>query len=192
MQYELHKTRQYQNLEDARTLGIDVNVRYTVRDFAIGGSYSYLDTDAHEYDTDHDRMHEVIIDGMAHHKANWFGTWNHGFRRPYRLGIGLYGRASSKRYYQLNGNGKAYHIWRLSSTHDIECGAIKSRGLALRLEAGVDNIFNYVDRTPHGLHLGTTTPGTTIYASFTLRFKQGKNKFQTFKTNSKQTYNEED
>ena len=227
--YELHKTRQYQNLEDARTVGVDVNVRYAVRDFAVGGSYSYLDTEANLYDTDHERMTEVVIDGMAHHKASWFATWSHSFKAPlpappvggraakpktsfipedkesspprgelergqasYRLGLGLYGRASSKRYYQLNGNGKAYHIWRLTSTHDIACRAIQSRGLALRLEAGVDNLFNYVDCTPHGLHLGTTTPGTTVYASLTLRFKQGKNTFQSFKTNSKQSYNEED
>ena len=193
-QYELHKTRQYQNLEDARTVGMDFNIRYAVKDFAVGGSYSYLDTDAHEYDTEHDRMHEVVIDGMAHHKANCFVTWAHSFHRPYRLGLGLYGRASSKRYYQINGNGKAYHIWRLTTTHDIQCRAIQSRGLSLRFEAGVDNIFNYVDRTPHGLHLGTTTPGTTAYASLTLRFKQGKtnsltSKPQTLKTSS---YNEED
>lgn len=206
-QYELHKTRQYENLEDARTVGVDVNVRYAFRDFAVGGSYSYLDTKAHEYDTDHDRMHEVVIDGMAHHKGSWFATWNHAFKSGrgksfegqsanrqvgYRLGIGLYGRASSKRYYQINGDGKGYHIWRLTSTHDIACRAISSRGISLRIEAGIDNIFNYVDRTPHGLHLGTTTPGTTVYASLTLRFKQGKKNFQSFKTNSKQKYNEED
>ncbi len=196
-QYELHKTRQYQNLEDARTIGVDVSVRYAYRDFAVGGSYSYLDTEAHEYDTDHDRLHEVVIDGMAHHKGSWFATWNHMFKSVnsksgYRLGLGLYGRASSKRYYQINGDGKGYHIWRFASTHDIGCRAFQSRGITLRVEAGVDNIFNYVDRTPHGLHLGTTTPGTTVYASLTLRFKQGKNTFQSFKTNPKQKYNEED
>lgn len=186
MQYELHKTRQYQNLEDARTLGVDVSLRYAVRDFAIGGSYSYLDTKAHVYDSDHERLTEVIIDGMAHHKGSCFATWNHTFssksydskslnrKSGYRLGLGLYGRASSKRYYQLNGNGKGYHIWRLSSTHDIQSRALRARGITLRLEAGMDNLFDYVDRTPHGLHLGTTSPGRTVYASLTLRFNQGK------------------
>lgn len=191
LQYDLRKTRQYQNLEDARTIGIDVNVRYAYKDFAIGGSYSYLDTDAHQYDADHDRMKEVIIDGMAHHKANWFATWNHRFHRPYRLGLGLYGRASSERYYQINGNGKPYQIWRLSSTHDILCHVISSRGMTLRAEAGVDNIFNYVDRTPHGLHLGTTTPGTTVYASITLRFNQGKRINSKITSNNSQFSTEE-
>ena len=63
-------------------------------------------------------MHTVIIDGMAHHRANAFATWNHDFK-TYRLGIGLYGRMSSKRYYQINGNGKGYQLWRLTTTHDF-------------------------------------------------------------------------
>ena len=65
--------------------------------------------------------------------------------------------------------------------------------MSYRLEAGVDNIFNYCDRTPHGLHLGTTTPGTTVYASFTIRFNQGKKLKNNYKSNSKnQQNNEED
>jgi len=95
--------------------------------------------------------------------------------------------------YQLNGNGKAYHIWRLTTTHDIESRMLRTKGLSLRVEAGVDNIFNYVDRTPHGLHLGTTTPGTTIYSTLTLRFKQGKNiKSYNTKTTKTSNNNEED
>ena len=202
LQYELHRTRQYQNLDNARTWGVDVNFRYSLRDWAVGGSYSWLDTKANQYDADHDSMNEVIIDGTAHHKANWFATWSHAFgtgkivngkssnsKSNYRLGIGIYGRASSKRYYQLNGNGKAYHIWRITTTHDIDSRALRVRGLALRVEAGVDNIFNYVDRTPHGLHLGTTTPGTTIYSTLTLRFKQGKTNLITSKPKTLKTSN---
>ncbi|MBQ7443645.1 MAG: TonB-dependent receptor [Bacteroidaceae bacterium] len=194
-QYELHRTRQYQNLDDARTWGIDLGVRYVRGDWTVGGSYSWLETKAHRYDADHDRMQEVVIDGTAHHRANCFATWQHAFRAPYRLGIGIYGRASSERHYQLNGNGRAYHIWRLTTSHDIDSRALRVRGLALRVEAGVDNIFNYVDRTPHGLHLGTTTPGTTFYSTLTLRLRRGKTSFKTnpITNYSKQsTNNEED
>ena len=193
MQYELHRTRQYQNLDDARTWGVDFNLRYTLRDWAVGGSYSWLNTKANQYDADHDRQREVVIDGTAHHRANVFATWSHAFKSKYRLGLGIYGRASSERMYQLNGNGKAYHIWRLTTTHDIESRMLRTKGLSLRVEAGVDNIFNYVDRTPHGLHLGTTTPGTTIYSTLTLRFKQGKNiKSYNTKTTKTSNNNEED
>ena len=95
---------------------------------------------------------------------------------------------STKRYYQLNGNGKGYQLWKLSTSHDF----VQDKETSLRVEVGVDNIFDYVDRTYHGLHLGTTTPGRTIYASLTLRFNKGKKLSNNFKSNFKQQNNEED
>ena len=183
VQYDPMRVRQYQNMEDAKTYGIDFTARYPTEHFTAGGSYSYLDTKAHQYDSDHDVMQEVTIDGMAHHKANWYVTWNHDFSKLYHLGIGIYGRMSSKRYYQIDGNGKGYQIWRLATTHQF--------GKNLRLEAGIDNIFNYIDKTPHGLHLGTTTPGTTVYASLTVRFNKGKKLTNKYKSNLNQRNNEE-
>ena len=172
MQYQPIKTRQYKNLEDAKTYGVDVSMRYTLSEFAFALNYSYLDTDANTYDTNHERLKHVTIDGMAHHKANVYATWNHPITPAYHLGIGIYGKMSSKRYYQINGNGKGYQIWKLATTHDIT----GKRHLSYSIEAGVDNVFNYVDRTDHGLHLGTTNPGTTLYASFAIRFSQGVKK----------------
>lgn len=183
VQYDPRKVRQYQNMEDAKTYGIDFTARYQTKHFTAGGSYSYLDTKANQYDTEDDTMKKVTIDGMAHHKANWYVTWNHDFTKRYHLGIGVYGRMSSKRYYQTDGDGKGYQIWRLATTHQF--------GKNYRLEAGVDNIFNNVDRTPHGLHLGTTTPGTTVYASLTIRFNKGKKLTNKYKSNLNQRNNEE-
>ncbi|MBQ5438577.1 MAG: hypothetical protein IIU34_02945, partial [Bacteroidales bacterium] len=60
---------------------------------------------------------------------------------------------------------------------------------AWRVEAGVDNIFNYVDRTPHGLHLGTTTPGTTVYLGLTVRFNQGRKLSGKFNETINNNYN---
>ena len=168
--YDPVKVRQYKNLESAKTYGVDVSLRYAVRAFTIGAGYSYLNTDANLYDATHDRMKSVIIDGTAHHKANAFVTWTHDFSPAYHFTAGLYGQASSKRYYQINGDGKGFQIWRLSTTHDLG----RARHMTYRLEAGVDNLFNYCDRTPHGLHLGTMTPGRTVYASLTVRFAKGK------------------
>ena len=187
-QYMPLKTRKYQNLESAKTRGMDLTLRWRVsREWLVGAAYSYLDTDAQVYDTDHDIMQDVVIDGMAHHKGNWFATWNHRFTPAYQMGIGLYGRFSTKRYYQLNGNGKGYHTWRLSTTHDLG----RSRRMAWRIEAGVDNILNYCDRTPHGLHLGTTTPGRTVYASLSMRFNQGKKLTNNYKSNLNYKQNDE-
>jgi len=183
VQYDPKRVRQYQNMEDAKTYGIDFTARYQTKHFTFGGSYSYLDTKAHQYDTDKEVMREVTIDGMAHHKANWYATWNRDFSKHYQLGLGIYGRMSTKRYYQIDGNGKGYQIWRLATTHQF--------GKNLRLEAGIDNIFNYIDKTPHGLHLGTTTPGTTVYASLTVRFNKGKKLNNKYKYNLNQKNNEE-
>ena len=88
-------------------------------------------------------------------------------------------------------NGKGYTTWRLSTTHDLG----QSKKFDYRVEAGIDNIFNYCDRTPHGLHLGTTTPGRTVYATLTVRFKEGKRiKFtnNNTKSNFKKQEDEED
>ena len=190
VKYDPIKSRQYQNLESAKTKGIDVSVRYRLNhDWMIGGSYSYLDTDAKKYDTSHEKLIDVVIDGTAHHKGSWFACWNHDFSSAYHMGLGLYGRMSSKRYYQLNGDGKGYQIWRIATSHEFPV----SKKWLFRLEAGLDNIFNYVDRTYHGLHLGTTTPGRTIYGTLTVRFTQGKklkftnNKKSNFKTNDNET-----
>ena len=187
--YDPMKTRQYQNLESAKTKGVDVGIRYRLNhEWMFGGSYSYLDTDAEKYDATHDRLVDVTIDGTAHHKASWFGTWNHTFSSKYNMGLGLYGRMSSKRYYQIDGDGKGYQIWRVSTNHEFPV----NKKWLFRVEAGIDNIFDYVDRTYHGLHLGTTTPGRTVYATLTVRFAQGKklrftNNKSNFKTNDNET-----
>ena len=182
--YDPIKVRQYQNMEDAKTYGVDVTLRYQARHFTAGGSYSYLDTEANQYDAENDVMQHVVIDGMAHHKANVYATWSRDFTPRYQLGIGVYGRLSSKRYYQIDGDGSGYQLWRLTTSHQL--------GSSCRLEAGVDNIFNYCDRTPHGLHLGTTTPGRTVYASLTVRFNQGRKLTNKYKSNLNSNNNETD
>ena len=184
IQYDPVRVRQYQNMEDAKTTGIDFTVRYQGRDFTAGGSYSYLNTVAHQYDSDHEQMLRVTIDGTAHHKANCYVTWQHDMSKFYRLGLGLYGRISSKRYYQIDGDGKGYNLWRLSTTHQL--------GKNWRIEAGMDNIFDYVDRTPHGLHLGTTTPGRTVYVSVNVKLNRGKKLSNKYKTNLNSQNNEQD
>lgn len=184
----LNKVRQYKNMERARTYGVDVTASYVLREWTFGFGYSYLDTKAEVYDETTHQLEKVTIDGMAHHKGNVYATWNHRFSSRYALGLGIYGRMSTKRYYQVNGDGKGYQLWRLSTTHDLG----QSKKLTWRVEAGVDNIFNFVDRTDHGLHLGTNTPGTTVYATLTVRFRQGKNLKNNFKSNFNTNENEED
>ena len=187
------KTRKYKNLETAKTYGADVTLRYRInKEWTAGLGYSYLDTDAELYDSHDDELKSVVIDGMAHHKGNCYVTWNHTMKNENTWGAGIYGRASTKRYYQLNGNGKGYHLWKLTGNYSFSSKHGKQRPFAFNLEAGVDNLFNYIDKTDHGLHLGTTTPGTTVYAAFTVRFNHGKKLTNNYKSNSLNQSNNED
>jgi len=166
------QARMYKNMDDARTCGVDVTLSYKViTGLTLNTAYSFLDTKAHLYDASKDRINTVIIDGTAHHKWNVSAMYSHSLCPLYTLGISLTGRGSSTRYYQNNGNGKAFQIWRINTTHDL---GRKNRMLAYRLELGVDNIFNYVDRTMRPYHLGNNTSGTTVYGTFSVKFNYGK------------------
>lgn len=181
--------RMYRNMENATTKGIDFNASYQItHELSVAGNYSLLDTEAEVYDEKHDCLRHVIIDGMARHKWNANVSYQHRFTKAYRLNVGLHTRGSSMRYYENNGNGAPYQIWRLSTAHDL---GKQQRPVTYRLELGVDNIFNYVDRTMRPYHLGTNTSGTTVYASFNIRFNKGK-KLKNLNINPKNQIKDED
>ena len=166
------QARMYKNMDDARTSGIDVTLSYRVmKGLTLNAAYSYLDTEAHLYDEKTDAMTTVVIDGTAHHKWSASALYSHTFSPCYGLGVSLSTRGSSTRYYQNNSNGKGFQIWRLNTTHDL---GKQDKMLAYRLELGIDNIFNYVDRTMRPYHLGNNTSGTTVYGTFSIKFKYGK------------------
>jgi len=184
------QARMYKNMDDARTWGVDATLSYRpVKQLSLTAAYSYLDTEAHLYDAAKDRMTTVTIDGMAHHKWSAAATYSHAFCPRYKLGVNLSTRGSSTRFYQNNGNGKAFQIWRINTTHDL---GKAGRLLAYRLEVGVDNIFNFVDRTMHPYHLGNNTSGTTVHATFTIKFNQGKRVNNPITSTKQHLNNEED
>ena len=166
------QARMYKNMDDARTCGVDVTLSYKImKGLNLSAAYSYLDTKAHLYDEHKDRMTTVVIDGTAHHKWSATAMYSHTFCPVYKLGVSLSTRGSSTRYYQNNGNGEPYQIWRVNTSHDL---GKSGKMLAYRLEVGVDNIFNYVDRTMRPYHLGNNTSGTTVYGTFSIKFNYGK------------------
>ena len=184
------QARMYKNMDNARTRGVDVTLSYQVmKDLSIASAYSYLDTEANMYDSSKDRMTKVIIDGTAYHKWNASLTYSHTFCPRYKFGMNLSAHGSSKRFYQNNGNGKAFQIWRINTTHDL---GKPNKMLTYRLEFGVDNIFNYVDRTMHPYHLGTTTSGTTVHGTFSIKFNYGKRIKNNISLTKQKTNYEED
>ena len=185
------QARMYKNMDDARTYGMDVTLGYKfTKELSMTAAYSYLDTEAHLYDAGTDQMKTVVIDGMAHHKWNASVMYNHAFSKIYKLGVNLSTRGSSKRYYENNGNGRAYQLWRINTTHDL--GQQQGRLLTWRLEAGIDNIFNYVDRTMRPYHLGNNTSGTTVYGKVVIKLNYGKSVKQHNLSTKQKNYYEED
>lgn len=184
------QARMYKNMDDARTCGVDVNLSYKVmKDLTLNAAYSYLDTQAHLYDAENDKMTTVVIDGTAHHKWSASAMYSHSFSACYALGVSLSTRGSSTRFYQNNGNGKPFQIWRINTTHDL---GKQDKLLAYRVELGVDNIFNYVDRTMRPYHLGNNTSGTTVYGTFSIRFNYGKRVKKHILSTKSKNNNEED
>jgi outer membrane receptor for ferrienterochelin and colicins len=184
------QARMYKNMDDAKTYGVDVNLSYKVmKDLTLNAAYSYLDTQAHLYDAEKDRMTTVVIDGTAHHKWSASAMYSHSFSPYYALGVSLSTRGSSTRFYQNNGNGKPFQIWRINTTHDL---GKQDKLLAYRVELGVDNIFNYVDRTMRPYHLGNNTSGTTVYGTFSIKFNYGKRIKKHISSTKSKNNNEED
>ena len=183
------QARMYKNMDDAQTSGLDATLSFKVtKELTVSGAYSYLDTEANLYDASKDRTETVVIDGTAHHKWSASAIYSHTFCPTYKLGISLTARGSSKRYYQNNGDGKAFHIWRLNTTHDL---GKQDKLFAFKVDAGIDNIFNYVDRTMRPYHLGNNTSGTTLYASLSVRFNYGK-RVKHNNLSTKSNYNNEE
>ena len=184
------QARMYKNIDDARTYGIDATLSYRVmKELTLNAAYSYLDTEANLYDEHYDRMNNVVIDGTAHHKWSASALYSHTFCPAYKLGVSLSTRGSSRRYYQNNGDGRGYQIWRINTTHDL---GKSGRMLAYRLELGIDNIFNYVDRTMRPYHLGSNTSGTTVHATLNIKLNYGKRVKNNILSTKSNLNNEED
>lgn len=168
LDYDPGRVRRYKNMDSAKSYGADLQGKWQILpSLALTAGYSHLMTDANLYDLEDEVMKRVIIDGTAHHRGTLGLDWSQELvADTYRLGVGLFGRMQSTRYYQDDGNGKPYNLWRLSTRHDLTI----SPDWRLSLDAGVDNIFDYYETTPHGLHYGTYTPGRTFFLSCTIRF----------------------
>ena len=165
----MQEAKQYKNLAKARSFGADVDLSYQILpSLTVSGSYSYVDAQA-QYagdPSDANYMKYVPINGSSKHNATWKANWGHGWKL-YQLDVSIYGKYQSTRYYLTDGNGDGYQTWRINTSHSV----LNTKKWKLNINAGIDNIFNYVDRTPFGWNHGSTTPGRTYYASVTVKFQ---------------------
>ena len=167
---EIEKSKKYTNLTKARIYGIDFTFNYRpTKDIMLGGGYSYADPKAqYAADTGDNYMKYLYIDATSNHNATLNATWQHTWR-CYRLGLGVYGRYQSTRHYVNDNDADGFQTWRINTAHTL----MKMRHWTLTMNIGVDNLFNYVDRTPFGRNRATSTPGRNFYASAFIKFKNG-------------------
>lgn len=164
---EVEKSKQYTNLTKARVSGIDFTFNYRpVKSLSIGGGYSYSNPKAQYPNKGIDYMKYLPIDATSKHNANLNLVWQHSWEW-YRLGIGVYGRYQSTRRYINDNDADGFQLWRINTAHTL----LKLKRWSLTMNAGVDNLFNYVDRTPFGRNRATSTPGRTYYVSALIKFR---------------------
>lgn len=164
---EIEKSKRYMNLTKARIWGVDITFNYQpTKDITVGGGYSFADPKAQYPDKGIHYMEYIPIDATSQHNATLNATWQHTWKR-YRLGLGVYGRYQSVRRYVEDNDADAFQTWRLNTAHTL----LGMKRWTLTLNAGIDNLFNYIDRTPFGRNRATTTPGRTFYASALIKFK---------------------
>ncbi len=154
------KTRyMYNNVSKARTQGVDVAINTFLGDgFSIGINYSYLDA--------RNRIDNKPLFGSSRHtgilNGNWMKEW-----KNYRLNVNLNSRLQSETYY-TDMNARPFQLWNLATSHAFT-GA---KNLIFEPGFGIENIFNFRDEKPFGSKYATTSPGRTVFASLTLKFKK--------------------
>lgn len=164
---EIEKSKMYLNLTQARIWGVDFTFNYQpVQTLTVSGGYSFSDPRAQYPDQGADYMKYIPIDATSQHNATLNASWHHTWSR-YRLGLAVYGRYQSVRRYVEDNDADAFQTWRINTAHTL----LGMKKWTLTLNVGVDNLFNYVDRTPFGRNRATTTPGRTVYASTLIKFK---------------------
>lgn len=164
---EIAKSKEYQNLTKARIWGVDFTFKYQLlKELSIAGGYSFSDPRAQYSAVGAQYMKYIPIDATSQHNATLNMLWRQSWKR-YRLGLGVYGRFQSTRHYVVDNDADAFQTWRLNTEHTLR----GMKGWVLTLNVGVDNLFDYVDRTPFGKNRATTTPGRNFYASALVKFK---------------------
>ncbi|MCU4155116.1 TonB-dependent receptor [Carboxylicivirga sp. A043] len=154
----IKKRRQHFNIEEARTRGFDVMVDVKLPlGFSFGGGYSYVDA--------MNLTEDIRLDYVARHYGNvrvgYFHHWNN-----YHLNVQLLGRLQDDKYYHEEPNAKGYDLWKLTTTHQL----LHSNKVNLKLTAGIDNVFDYVDDVPYGENRGTINPGRTYFVGVNINF----------------------
>lgn len=160
----------YSNIAEARTQGVDFNFNsYIGHGFTLGGGYSYVDAKDLETDNRINRTGRNYANIRLAYDKEW---------DSYAMNLTITGKYQDGKFYsytsskgkQYEGTTPEFNIWRLSTNHRF----YSHKNLNLNLTAGIDNIFDYVEKDPmktsRSLYYGTLTPGRTFFFGIKIEF----------------------
>lgn len=150
-------TKQHFNISEASTKGIDFLFNATLgAGFTIGGGYSYVDA---KNETDDIRL-ENVARNYGNVRLGYQHQWN-----KYQLNASLSARFQDEKFYD-DGDADGYNLWKLTTIHRFT----PKGAFTFEATAGIDNLFDYTDDRPYGVHYGTLNPGRTFFAGLNIGF----------------------
>ncbi|MRT93834.1 TonB-dependent receptor [Ancylomarina sp. 16SWW S1-10-2] len=163
----IEETKKRYNIDDARTCGIDYQIRYKFSShLSLNAGYSYVDA--------RNLTEDIRLNGVSAHSANFKASWTKAWHTK-SLNLNLTGVYKSNRFYidedLEKSYAKAYQLFKFTANYKIR----KFKKINWSITGGVDNIFDYVDDSPYGSHYGTLNPGRSVFVGIKLNFSN-KNK----------------
>jgi len=160
----IEETKKRYNIDDARTIGVDWHFSFPVySQLLFNSSYSYVSAK--------NLTQDIRLNGISEHSATWKLSWTERWNKK-RLNINLSGVYKSDRFYLEEdlerSYADAYQVRKLSSSLSIN----KWENFKIRITAGIDNLFDYVDDRPYGSHYGTLNPGRTLFVGLNVNFSK--------------------
>ena len=151
------KARKHYNISEASTQGFDFIFNANLGGgFSVGGGYSYVDAQ--------NKTEDIRLEGVAENYGNIRFGYQHQWKL-YHLNATVVGRFQDDKFYD-DGNAKAYNLWKFTTTHQFKTNS----AFDFELNAGIDNLFDYVDDSPYGSHYGTINPGRTFFVGLNINF----------------------
>lgn len=163
----IEETKKRYNIDDARTCGIDYQIRYKLSSqISLNAGYSFVDA--------RNLTQDIRLNGVSAHSANFKASWTKRWNSK-SLNLNLSGVYKSDRFYLEEdlekSYAKAYQLLKFTANYKLR----KFKKINLSITGGVDNLLDYVDDSPYGSHYGTLNPGRSVFAGIKLNFSN-KNK----------------
>jgi outer membrane receptor for ferrienterochelin and colicins len=158
----IEETKMRYNINKAQNIGFDWHFRYHIlNSLILNGGYSYVNA--------RNLTQNIRLNGVSEHSATTRLAYNKRWNQ-YKLNLTISGVYKSNRFYLEEdmqcSYAKAYQLWKVITSHTF----YNIKHCNISVTTGIDNIFDYVDRSPYGSHYGTLNPGRTLFLALNFKF----------------------